>query len=109
MVDGKYEANVYAARPPEEMEVLKAIVLKAVGFNAERGDQIEVANIPFTKIEVPAPPPNTPMADLNQWARSPMGMGVIGGGVILLFFLLKLIFKRRPTVPQEQLPATRSI
>ena len=45
------------------------------------------------------------MADLNQWIRSPIGMGVVGGGVILLFLLLRLVFKRRPA-PQEQLPAS---
>lgn len=100
MVDGKYEANVYTPRSPEEMEILKAIVLKAVGFNAERGDQIEVATMPFTKMEEPAVLPMTPIAEVSQWAQTPIGMGAIGGGVLLLLVLLKLVFKRRPT-PQE--------
>jgi len=56
MVDGSYELVEaeegesewkYVPRTPEEMEKLTNIVKRAVNFNAERGDQVEVANIPF--------------------------------------------------------------
>jgi flagellar M-ring protein FliF len=104
MVDGKYEADAYTPRPAEEMEVLKAIVMKAVGFNGERGDQMEVANIPFKKVDEAPSVPLDPYAQFNQWVRSPVGMGAIGGGLILLFVLFKLLLRRRP-VPQPETPA----
>lgn len=104
MVDGKYEADTYTPRPPEEMEVLKAIVMKAVGLNADRGDQMEVANIPFKKIEAAPPVPVDPYTQLNQWVRSPVGVGAVGGSVLLLFFTFRFLFKRRPA-PQPELPA----
>ena len=105
MVDGKYEADTYAPRPPEEMEVLKAIVMKTVGFNAERGDQMEVANIPFKKVAEAPPAPSDPYTQLNQWVRSPVGMGAIGGSVILLFLIFRFLLKKRRPAPQQELPA----
>jgi len=44
--DGK-EAYNYIPRTDEEMKKYENIVMKSVGYNAERGDQIEVTNIPF--------------------------------------------------------------
>ncbi|MGE0826623.1 MAG: flagellar basal-body MS-ring/collar protein FliF [Candidatus Binatia bacterium] len=114
LVDGKYEADTYVPRPTEEMESLKAIVMKAVGFNVDRGDQLEVANIPFQKVDAQTSLPVSPLGDLTQWARSPVGMGVIGGGAVFLLLLFKLVFRRkkvteRPVgVQSEQLPIEQS-
>jgi len=58
MVDGKYEAATapkggqvakpkYAPRSQEELQKIEALVKSAVGFNAERGDQLSVVNVPF--------------------------------------------------------------
>jgi len=51
LIDGTYKKEEgqerYIPRTEEEMEDLKRVVEKAVGFNEERGDQIEVVNIPF--------------------------------------------------------------
>jgi flagellar M-ring protein FliF len=44
--DGKEEYK-YIPRTDEEMKKYESIVMKAVGYNAERGDQIEVSNVPF--------------------------------------------------------------
>lgn len=52
-------ARTYAQRPPEEMERLTAIVRSAIGFDAKRGDSVEVANLPFTGAEEPAEPPRS--------------------------------------------------
>ena len=56
MVDGVYEKDaegkmVYRPRTTEEMEQLKALVKSAVGFDANRGDMVEVENIRFATIE----------------------------------------------------------
>lgn len=58
LVDGKYveqeaaegeatPAPVYEPRSEEEIAQITEIVKRAVGFDAERGDQIEVQNMPF--------------------------------------------------------------
>lgn len=48
MVDGTYDNdNKYIPRPVEEMQQYKKIVERAVGYNEDRGDKIEVLNIAF--------------------------------------------------------------
>ncbi|MBP1690623.1 MAG: fliF, partial [Deltaproteobacteria bacterium] len=55
MVDGTWtgegEARTFVARPQEEIDRYRELIKRAVGFNEERGDQIEVASAPF---QVPA-------------------------------------------------------
>lgn len=55
MVDGVYDKdaegkNVYRDRTPEEMEQLTALVKSAVGYDANRGDVVEVENMKFVSI-----------------------------------------------------------
>jgi flagellar M-ring protein FliF len=63
LLDGTYKAapgaeggaeQVYEPRPQEEIDRITAIVRNAVGYDAQRNDQIEVVNLPFdrTAIEV---------------------------------------------------------
>ena len=52
LVDGVYEKNeegkkVYRPRTAEEMEKITALVKSAAGYDAERGDKIEVENMRF--------------------------------------------------------------
>lgn len=56
VVDGHYlhddkGEEIYQPRSIEEMEQLKKLISSAIGFNAERRDQLEVINMPFAKIE----------------------------------------------------------
>jgi flagellar M-ring protein FliF len=54
LVDGTYTTNAetgertYAPLPDETMEKIRSLVNTAVGYSADRGDQIEVVNMPFT-------------------------------------------------------------
>lgn len=55
MVDGVYEKDaegkrVYRDRTKEEMEQLTALVKSAVGYDANRGDVVEVENMKFASI-----------------------------------------------------------
>ncbi|CAN0308507.1 unnamed protein product, partial [Discosporangium mesarthrocarpum] len=53
VVDGTYnEDGEYVPRSEEEMAQLSALVRSAIGFNEERGDQVEVANLPFSRPEI---------------------------------------------------------
>ena len=56
MVDGTYSKGtdgkeVYAPRPATEMEQLKKLIASAIGFNAERKDQLEVLNMRFASVD----------------------------------------------------------
>jgi len=92
LVDGKYEKDKYIARSAEEIEVIKGVVKRAVGFDGERGDEIEIANVPF-KVQpgVPLPPAAAP--DLKDMLMSPLGIGVAAGALLaigaLAFFLTR--------------------
>ena len=44
LVDGKYSAS--------QLEKLKQLVQKAIGYSKQRGDQIEIVNMPFKSIQV---------------------------------------------------------
>ncbi len=50
LVDGNYENGAYAPRAPEQIEQLTRLVRSAVGFNAERGDTVEVVNMRFAEV-----------------------------------------------------------
>ena len=54
-VDGTYKRNeegrlVYQPRTPEEMERITNLVKSAVGYDANRGDLVEVVNIKFSSL-----------------------------------------------------------
>jgi flagellar M-ring protein FliF len=62
LVDGSYFTNAkgdreYKERNEQEMNQLAALVRTAVGFNAERGDKIEVINMRFAEGEEPLDEP----------------------------------------------------
>jgi flagellar M-ring protein FliF len=97
-VDGKYEAGKYVARSAEEMAMIKGMVKRAVGFDAERGDEIEVANAPF---KIPPAEALKPVAapDLQEMIKTPMGMGV-AAGVLLVVGALGFFFLKRGKKPQ---------
>jgi flagellar M-ring protein FliF len=59
LVDGTYVtgqdgSRSYQPRSPEELEQLANLVRSTVGFNAERGDKIEVVNMRYVEPEVTA-------------------------------------------------------
>lgn len=94
MVDGKYEKDKYIARGAEEMEVIKGLVKRAVGFDTERGDQLEVANVPF-KLQPAAPLQPVGMPDFKEMIQTPMGIGVGAGALMLLGALGFLLLRRK--------------
>jgi flagellar M-ring protein FliF len=59
LVDGVYAAGAdgakaYQPRPAEELKQLGTLVRSAIGFNADRGDSVEVVNLRFITPEEPA-------------------------------------------------------
>ncbi|WP_447962298.1 flagellar basal-body MS-ring/collar protein FliF [Nitrospira sp. Ecomares 2.1] len=130
LVDGTYEGALgtegpaaenaaekkYVPRPEQEIQNLVQIVKKAVGFSEERGDQIEVINVPFES-------PTILEGEESMTAGVQSFLAVWGGFLkpILFFFLgaMVLWFVVRPmalnltkpaaaavVLPQKGLPAT---
>jgi len=88
----------YFPRTQEEIAKLEGIVKRAVNFDVERGDEIEVVNIPFetsnldpTK-EQEEPEEATWFSALKDYAS------FIRYGALLLFVLLSYVFVVRPLV-----------
>jgi flagellar M-ring protein FliF len=61
LVDGTYQSNAnengqsqwtYVPRSPEELKKIESLVKSAVNFVAERGDKVEVVNIPFETAKI---------------------------------------------------------
>jgi flagellar M-ring protein FliF len=98
LVDGKYDLvpgakpdakPKYQPRSPDELQKIEALVKSAVGFNAERGDQVTVANIPFQETGEGAP-------EAAKWWEAPILQGLLKNGLIALGFLALLLFVIRP-------------
>lgn len=105
MVDGTYRnaprkgggtEREYVPRGTDEIQKIETLVKRAVNFSAERGDSVEVVNIPFevsewTKGETAAAP--TGWTTALEPAIPYMKHGAIG-----LFLLLTFLFFVRPLV-----------
>jgi flagellar M-ring protein FliF len=119
LVDGIYAKGAnggmtYAPRNPEELQRIATLVRLGIGFNKERGDQVEVVNLPFA--EAPATP------DLAEpgWLERLVSFGkedilrLAETGVLLLTTLIVLLFVVRPLLrqvlapPPEAAPATQT-
>jgi flagellar M-ring protein FliF len=84
LVNGSFQQNpdgtsTYAERSAAELTTLKRIVEDAVGFDAERGDSLEIANLRF------APPQSEDLGEspLPWWLFFP-SMGSFLRGVLIL-------------------------
>jgi flagellar M-ring protein FliF len=102
LVDGSYskDANgkmVYKPRSKEEIDRITALVRSAIGFDAKRGDQVEVVNLPFAE---PRPIPiNQPTGWMSylQFSKDDI-MRAANLGVMLLLGLIVMFMVVRPLV-----------
>jgi flagellar M-ring protein FliF len=110
LVDGKYDGAgkegaakaKYAARSPEELQKIEALVKSAVGFNGDRGDQVTVANIPFLDTSEEPQPAYKEM--LNSPVVGSLLKNVLIGVAFLgvLFLVIRPMMKSiRATLPQS--------
>lgn len=101
LVDGKYEMPAavkdgqvakakYIPRSPEELQKIETLVKSAIGFSAERGDQLSVQNIPFQDMG------DTGTAETSAWWSSPFFMALYKNLLIGLGFLAMVMFVIRP-------------
>jgi flagellar M-ring protein FliF len=110
LVDGIYTKDakgnvVYQPRSKDEIDRIAALVRTAIGFDAKRGDQIEVANLRFA--EPPQQPAETPAGWMSYLhftkddIMSAAEMGVMALLGILVLFMVVRPLVRRILTPDE--------
>ncbi|MDJ0819536.1 MAG: flagellar basal-body MS-ring/collar protein FliF [Desulfobacterales bacterium] len=93
--DGKFDW-VYVPRTAEEMQKFENIVKRAVNFNTNRGDEVEIVNIPFesTRLALKAKPDDT-----GNWiGLLKKYQPYLKYGFLSLFLILSFLFFVRPLV-----------
>jgi flagellar M-ring protein FliF len=102
LVDGVYSKNdkgemAYQPRPKEEIDRIAALVRSAIGFDAKRGDQVEVVNLRFA--ETTPSPINEPTGWMSylQFTKDDIMRGA-ELGVMVLLALVVLLMVVRPLV-----------
>ena len=90
-----------AVRKPEELEKLQKLVSAAVGFDADRGDQLTVENISFDdNISVVPDPPKTMLQKVTTVVQSETAvdagktLGVLLLAVLAFFLFLKPVMNK---------------
>ncbi len=113
MVDGTYEKSVdkdgktslqYQPRSAEEMRYFDKLVKNAIGFDEERGDQVEVASLPFALSAMPEEQADAmdKWRGMMEWLAMPV--------ISLLIALLVILFVVKPflkILATKQLEAQR--
>ncbi|MCP4114777.1 MAG: flagellar M-ring protein FliF [Desulfobacteraceae bacterium] len=122
VIDGKYEFKTdetgnrlrsYVPRSQEEMQQFNDIVVKAMGFNEARQDQVSMESFPFASIDdigVPEP-------ELKGWRaiQKEYGRTIANLFLVLLLFLLvvrpilKTVQDLRTKVDEEALPSPEEL
>jgi flagellar M-ring protein FliF len=99
VVDGNYNKNdkgevVYEPRGKEEIDRIAALVRSAIGFDAKRGDQVEVVNLRM--IEAPTYPISEPAGFLSslQFTKDDIMRGIELAVMALLAVVVILLVVR---------------
>jgi flagellar M-ring protein FliF len=100
MVDGTYSEvenesgdleSIYQPRSQEELDRLSAIVKSAIGFDAERNDQVEIVNMPFDRRDLNSDQEALDSMYLREFYLD-IGKKV---GLVLLGLLVLFYFKKK--------------
>jgi flagellar M-ring protein FliF len=94
VIDGKYQekSHKFSPRTPEEMRQFANLAKKAVGFNSERGDQLEISCAPLA---VQAADGSTAFNPGENWQHGLAFSWKIGVLVLLILVGLMFLLKRR--------------
>jgi len=108
LIDGTYQgdgkARTFVPRPTEEIDRYRELIKRAVGFNEERGDQIEVASAPFQSAVQDAPEAPGSLARIGEWSDVLWRAGGLVALVVIALwvvrpFLLAMV-NRAPVLPR---------
>ncbi|BCB96474.1 flagellar M-ring protein [Dissulfurispira thermophila] len=113
LIDGTYkkekDKKVYVPRTEEDMKKYREIVMAAIGYNKDRGDQVIVENVPFEVAIEELPPEKIDFVRLAlSLLKYIIPLIVI---VLLIFFVIKPVIETLKVpvikkVPEEIMPTT---
>lgn len=121
LVDGIYQKTAsgavnYSPRPKAQIDQITALVRSAIGFDKDRGDQVQVVNLRFAEIQAPA------LADTGPqgWLDSMMSLSkaeyftiaeltVIGIMSLLVLMLVVRPLVRRILTPEAPAPTMEAL
>ncbi len=115
MVDGTYDKTEnedgetvlqYKARTPEEMQWFDKLVKNAIGYNEDREDQVEVANMPFALSSVVEPETKLVDRGFEILERLVMPIIYIVGGILFILLFLRPMLRMLAAQPAGR-PAVR--
>lgn len=116
LVDGTYKKEkgkkIYVPRSEDEIKKYKEIVMAAIGYNKERGDQVIVENVPFESAIEEIPPEKIDFVKLAMsLLKYIVPLVVI---VLLILFVIKPIIEMLKSpiarkMPEEVLPAAAPV
>jgi len=104
VVDGiEGDNGAYKARNAQEMKQIDALVKSAIGYDASRGDQVQVINMPFARVDTgggtPAPTPLLGL-DGSDWFK------IIEAAILSITALLIGLFVLRPLIARMFAPVS---
>ena len=90
--DGSAGESVYQPRSEEEIAQMTVLVKTAVGFNAERGDSLEIINMPFFQVEalVGEEPPLVDLGKGDYFKIAEIAVMFVVGVLVVLMVLRPL-------------------
>ncbi len=121
LVDGIYQKTAsgavnYSPRPKAQIDQITALVSSAIGFDKDRGDQVQVVNLRFAEIQAPA------LADTGPqgWLDSMMSLSkaeyftiaeltVIGIMSLLVLMMVVRPLVRRILSPEAPAPTMEAL
>jgi len=94
VLNGRYEKHgeksVFVPRTPDEVQGLESIVKHAVGFNQERGDEVELRAVQFARLDTEEPQVLDPFAKYRRYLPF-AAAGLVG---ILLLTAIIMVWRR---------------
>ena len=100
-IDG--DNGTYKPRSAQDMKEIDALVKSAIGYDASRGDQVQVVNMPFARVDTsvgtPAPAPLLGL-DGPDWFK------IIEAAILSITALLVGLFVLRPLIARMFAPVS---
>lgn len=107
VVDGIVgETGSYKPRSAQDLKEINSLVKSAIGYDASRGDQVQVVNMPFARIDTgPATPAPAPLLGLDgaDWFK------IIEAAILSITALLIGLFVMRPLIARMFAPVSYSV
>ncbi|GAA0598632.1 flagellar basal-body MS-ring/collar protein FliF [Caenispirillum bisanense] len=109
LIDGTYSTGengekVYQARGEDQMETLATLVRSAAGYDANRGDQVEVVNLRFASLDDFLPEPEWTFLGFtkDEIMKMAEGLGIAIVAILVILLVVRpLITRAFETAPDE--------